>query len=83
MHIDMTRISGQRKNVWWMDAATGELTWIGTYPDGRRTFPATIIPHHDEAGIHDGVLVVTDASKKLSDRWTSGPEKGDTKDLTE
>ncbi len=83
MHIDMTRISGQRKNVWWMDAATGELTWIGSYPDGRRTFPATVIPNHDEAGIHDGVLIVTDAGKTLSDRWASDPEKGDTKDLTE
>lgn len=37
MPVDMRKISGAKKNVWWMDAATGALTFIGTFDNGTKT----------------------------------------------
>ena len=31
MSIDLTKISGAKKNVWWMNPADGKLTYLGEY----------------------------------------------------
>ena len=59
MKIDLRKISGQRKKVWWMNASTGKLTWLGEYTDKVLTFR----PHKVGPGIEDGVLIAIDASK--------------------
>ncbi len=61
MSIDLTAISGKEKNVWWMDAQSGDLTFLGTFKDGRRTFEArrslfSTLP------VSDGVLIAVDSA---------------------
>lgn len=78
MHLDLGKISGDRHRVWWMDAATGRLAYVGE-SDGREM-------RYKPDGDADGVLIVVDSrsgylspeSKTLSDRVAA--EK---KDLTE
>ena len=55
MRLDLTKISGDQKRVWWMDAATGEKKYLGEYPSRVLTFR----PHDT----HDGVLIAIDATK--------------------
>ena len=61
MTIDLRKISGARKNVWWMDARTGKLTWMGEYDNKIHTFrpPLSLIGK----GIADGILIAIDSSK--------------------
>jgi hypothetical protein len=60
MKIDLTKVSGDKKNVWWFDAATGRLSYIGEFDNKPTTFSQQN-PHH---GIpNDGVLIAVDASK--------------------
>ena len=59
MTIDLRKISGPRKRVWWMDASIGRLTWLGEYDNKILTFR----PQKAAAGIADGVLIAIDASK--------------------
>ena len=60
MPVDMRKISGAKKNVWWMDAATGALTFIGTFDNGTKTFFQQN-PHRGTP--NDGVLIAVDADK--------------------
>lgn len=53
MEIDLSKISGQEKNLWWMDAATGLLTYIGRAKDRISYTPAS--------GQADGVLIAADS----------------------
>ena len=55
MHLDLNGISGERKRLWWMDAATGRLTYIGE--QASRT--VTLRPYVGG----DGVLIAIDAEK--------------------
>jgi len=55
MTIDLTKITGNKKHVWWMDAATGQLTDLGEYPSQVLTFR----PHNST----DGVLIAIDSTK--------------------
>jgi len=55
MRLDLTKISGDQKRVWWMDAATGEKKYLGEYPSRVLTFR----PHDTR----DGVLIAIDATK--------------------
>lgn len=69
MKIDLRKISGDEKNVWWMDAATGKLTYIGLFQSKAITFnqqnPHPCFPN-------DGVLIAIDSSKNyLSKEQTS------------
>ena len=50
MTIDLRKISGERKRVWWMDAATGKVTSLGEYASKVVTFR----PHKSRGGIEDG-----------------------------
>ena len=59
MKIDFRKISGDKKKVWWMNAGTGELTWLGEYDNKVLTFR----PHKIGAGIEDGVLIAIDATR--------------------
>ena len=55
MRIRLDKISGQRKNVWWMDAATGALKFIGCFESKVLTFAPVAFP------ASDGVLIAIDA----------------------
>ena len=59
MKLDFTKISGEKKNVWWMSAGTGILRYLGEYDSKVLTFR----PHKTGFGIEDGVLIATDATK--------------------
>ena len=63
MKIDFRKISGTRKKVWWMDASTGRLTWLGEYDSKVLTFR----PHRVGTDIEDGVLIAIDAAKDYMD----------------
>ena len=38
MQIDLTKISGAKKNVWWYNTKNGKLTYIGEYDNKITTF---------------------------------------------
>ena len=59
MKVDLTKISGSRKRVWWMNAGTGILRYLGEYDSKVLTFR----PHKTGFGIEDGVLIAIDATK--------------------
>jgi hypothetical protein len=59
MKLDLTKISGDKKNVWWMNAGTGALRYLGEYDSKVLTFRM----HKREAGIEDGVLIAIDNTK--------------------
>ncbi len=76
MKIDLTKIAGDRKNVWWMNAGTGNLRYLGEYESKVLTFR----PHKNGFGVEDGVLIAIDAKKdylkkdqvKIADRTLAG-----------
>ena len=59
MKVDLRKIAGDKKKVWWMNAGTGRLTWLGEYDNKVLTFR----PHKVGIGVEDGVLIAIDASK--------------------
>jgi len=59
MTVDLRKISGTEKHVWWMNAGTGALTFLGCHPSKVLTFR----PHKVGPGIEDGVLIAIDADK--------------------
>ena len=59
MKLDLTKISGEKKNVWWMTAATGKLKYLGEYDSKVLTFRY----HPQSARIEDGVLIAIDSTK--------------------
>jgi len=63
MKIDLQRISGDKKNVWWFDAATGDLKYIGEFDSKVITFNPQN-PKRSSGGISDGVLIAIDSSKE-------------------
>ena len=72
MDIDLTKISGKKKNVWWMNPADGTLTYIGEMDSKVHTFT------YDAAYLRgsDRVLIAIDADKNyLSKNDTMIPEK--------
>ncbi len=72
MSIDLTKISGKKKNVWWMNPADGTLTYIGEMDSKVHTFA------YDAAYLRgsDRVLIAIDADKNyLSKNDTMIPEK--------
>lgn len=60
MKLDLRKISGKQKNIWWMDAATGELTFLQTVDNGIRSFTPVRLGARI---IQDGILIAVDASK--------------------
>lgn len=72
MQIDLTKISGVKKKVWWYDTKNGRLEYAGVYDDGIATF------QHDSgySSGNDRVLIAIDASRNYVDRtWDTIPDK--------
>lgn len=73
MQIDLTRISGEKKNVWMMNPADGTLTFLGEYDNKVTEFVV------DGAYLrgNDRVLIAVDSNKsylkkedtKLEEKW--------------
>jgi hypothetical protein len=84
MHIDMTRVSGDKKNVWWMNARTGALSYIGEFDNKITTFNQ---PRARWMPIDDGVLIIIDSTKDYiakEQRFISDTSlKGKNRDLNE
>jgi hypothetical protein len=59
MKLDLTKISGTKKNVWWMTAATGKLKYLGEFDNKVLTFRY----HPQSARVEDGVLIAIDSTK--------------------
>lgn len=59
MKLDLTKISGVKKNVWWMTAATGQLKYLGEYDSKVLTFRY----HPQSVRVEDGVLIAIDSTK--------------------
>lgn len=59
MSIDLAKISGAKKNVWWMNPADGKLTYLGEYDSKVTEFT------YDAAYLRgsDRVLIAVDSSK--------------------
>ena len=60
MKLDLRKVSGEKKNVWWMDAANGQLQYVGEFDNKVITFA----PQKSQRGACDGVFIAVDASKK-------------------
>lgn len=60
IEINLKKISGKKKQLWWMNAATGKLTYLGQSSD--KTYRYT--PSRGNKKVADGVLIAVDASKK-------------------
>ena len=72
MSIDLTKISGDKKKVWWMNPADGSLTFLGEYDNAVADFS------YDAAYLRgsDRVLIAVDASKDYIDTSaTTLPER--------
>lgn len=63
MSIDLTKISGEKKNVWWLNPADGQLTYLGEYDNKVAEFT------YDAAYLRgcDRVLIAVDATKNYLD----------------
>ena len=72
MSIDLAKISGAKKNVWWMNPANGELTYLGEFDSKVTEFS------YDAAYLRgsDRVLIAVDSSKSyISKTDKQIPEK--------
>jgi len=79
MKLDLTKVTGARKRVWWMDAATGLLRYLGEHDSKVLTFRM----QKSRPGVEDGVLIAIDATKdylkkdqaQIADRTLTGKER--------
>lgn len=80
MSLDLSKISGERKNVWRMDAATGLLEYIGEYDNGV----VSIRPKRRRKGVvSDAVYIAIDSTKdyltkeqkEIADQSVSGRQR--------
>jgi hypothetical protein len=72
MQIDLRKISGAKKNVWWYAAKDGKLQYIGQFDNQVVTF------QHDSGYMsgNDQVLIAVDASKEyIRKEWTELPDR--------
>lgn len=78
MKIDLRTVSGQKKQLYWMDAATGYLKYIGEV----NSKIVTVRPEMSADGINDGVLIAYDSAKNyLSPDMQKVPELTEWKNL--
>lgn len=66
MDIDLTKISGAKKNVWWMNPADGSLTYLGEMDSRITNFALDGAYMRDS----DRVLIAIDSSKNYLDKTT-------------
>ena len=72
MQIDLSKISGAKKNAWWYAAKSGKLAYIGEFDNKTTTF------QYDGGYMsgNDQVLIVVDAGKDYVDKnWTTLPNE--------
>jgi hypothetical protein len=70
MQIDLTKISGAKKNVWWFNPKNGELEYVGEFDSKVTAF------QHDSGymSANDRVLIAVDSTKDYINKdWTSLP----------
>lgn len=71
MEIDLSKVSGAKKNVWWYHPANGKLEYVGE-------FDSKITKFQYDCGYmsgNDRVLIAVDASKDyINKEWTSMPD---------
>ena len=70
MQIDLSKITGAKKNVWWYSAKDGKLTYIGEFDSKITNF------QHDSGYMSgsDQVLIAVDATKNYVGKdWTQLP----------
>lgn len=71
MDIDLTKISGQKKNVWWYSPVNGSLKYLGEFENKITHFI-------DETGYrcgNDKVLIAIDATKDyIKPEWVNLPD---------
>lgn len=70
MQVDLTKISGAKKKVWWFSAKLGTLEYVGEFDSKVTTF------QHDSGYMsgNDQVLIAVDASKAyVKEEWSSFP----------
>ncbi len=71
MEIDLTKISGSKKNVWWYLPKNGNLEFIGAFDNKIAKFSM-------DEGFHygnDRVLIAVDASRDyINTEWTGLPD---------
>ena len=86
INADLSTVSGKKKDVWWMDCQSGNLTFLGTFTDGRHVFKAQR-PANSTLPVCDGVLIAIDSTKRYLAKEQMNillPVKDDSKkDLTE
>ncbi len=71
MEIDLTKISGAKKDAWWFAAKTGKLEYIGEFENKVTTF------QHDSGYMsgNDQVLILVDSAKNYVNKaWTTLPD---------
>ena len=59
MRLDLRKISGDKKNVWWYNPTNGRLTYLGEYMSEVKTFRVQTRVND----IEDGVLIAVDSTK--------------------
>ena len=70
MQVDLSKISGAKKNAWWFTAKNGKLEYIGEFDSKVHTF------QHDSgySSGSDQVLIVVDSAKEYVKKdWTEPP----------
>lgn len=81
MTLDLTRISGREKEIWWMNPSDGSIHYVGRRPDGVLHLDSPALPGDDL------VLIAVDADAHyLAPSMTALPEPfagNDSRDLTE
>ncbi|MEG1585504.1 MAG: glycoside hydrolase family 140 protein [Bacteroidales bacterium] len=71
MDIDLTKISGNKKNAWWYNPKNGDLEYIDAYDNKVTTFQ----PDVAYSSGNDRVLILVDAAKNYVGKdWTSLPD---------
>lgn len=62
MNVDLSKVSGKKKNIWWMDCQSGALTFLGTFDNGKQTFNA-VRSSDNSLPVCDGVLIAIDSRR--------------------
>ncbi len=71
MQIDLSKVSGAKKNVWWFAAKTGTLEYLGEFDSKIQTFQ----PDCGYNSGNDHVLIAVDAAKDyVKKEWKSFPD---------
>ena len=63
MRIDLSKISGEKKKIWWFNPSNGQYSYVGEV-DNSTSFFYCDIPHGRG---EDRVLIAVDATKNYID----------------